>query len=213
MPIPSPLPPFREQPANGGGGGGAYSFKAVSRYDAPAGWGPRHLALHPTRELALLMCEMSARVILLRLHADGSLTPFEHPAPALLPDEWPGDDPLRTFNEGRWGADVCWGADGRFAYASLRLINAIVVLKLCAPREGEAEGGGQTELQLVQRLPSGGVTPRNMALSPGGELLVVGHQHSHSLVSFRVDKESGKLTSTGKAAHVPCVSCVKFVQL
>lgn len=204
---------YQLQPAAANERGGVYSFQAVARFDAPPGWGPRHLALHPSRALGLIMCEMSARLVLVRLLPSGSLAALAE-TPALLPDGWPGADPMARFNEGRWGADVCWGADGRFAYASLRLINLLVVLRLPEAQDHAAALPyfAHEQLEVVQRIPSGGLTPRNMALAPGGELLVVGHQHSHSLVSFRVDASSGRLTPTGKAAHVPCVSCVKFVQ-
>lgn len=35
-------------------------------FEAPPGWGPRHLVLHPDGQHALLICELSARLLLLR---------------------------------------------------------------------------------------------------------------------------------------------------
>jgi len=46
----------------------------------------------------------------------------------------------------------------------------------------------------VSRTPSGGVTPRDLKLSPSGRHLIVANQDSDRLTIFRRDAQSGALT-------------------
>ncbi|MEI0736187.1 beta-propeller fold lactonase family protein [Paenibacillus sp. JTLBN-2024] len=53
----------------------------------------------------------------------------------------------------------------------------------------------------------GGRTPRNFAVVKGGYVLAA-NQNSDSVVSFRIDKESGRLTPTGHTLSLPKPVCV-----
>jgi 6-phosphogluconolactonase len=52
--------------------------------------------------------------------------------------------------------------------------------------------------------------PRNFAVEPTGKFLLVANQNGDSIVVFRIDPESGKLTATGHTAKVPAPVCLRF---
>jgi 6-phosphogluconolactonase (cycloisomerase 2 family) len=60
----------------------------------------------------------------------------------------------------------------------------------------DATTGG---LSLVGHVGCGGVTPRNFALHPSGEWLVVANQTTGNLVVFDVDRETGWLKQSSAA--------------
>lgn len=66
-------------------------------------------------------------------------------------------------------------------------------------------------LELVQRIKTGGRTPRCLAMSECGEFLLVAHQHSHDVSSFQRSSEDGKLTFVNKLP-ANCAACVKLVR-
>ena len=58
-----------------------------------------------------------------------------------------------------------------------------------------------------------GKTPRNFVIDPTDAFLLVANQDSDTIVTFRIDQESGQLTLTGNVANVPTPVCLKFLQL
>jgi 6-phosphogluconolactonase len=56
------------------------------------------------------------------------------------------------------------------------------------------------------------MTPRNFAIDPTGAFLLVANQKSDSIVVFRLDQRTGRLTATGQAAQVPSPVCLKFTK-
>ena len=56
-----------------------------------------------------------------------------------------------------------------------------------------------------------GGTPRNFAIDPSGEYLLVANQDSDTIVSFRIDGESGALEPTGAVTEIPMPVCLRFL--
>jgi 6-phosphogluconolactonase len=65
-------------------------------------------------------------------------------------------------------------------------------------------------LTLVGHQSTDGKTPRNFGIDPTGSFLLAANQASDSVVAFKIDKTSGKLTPTGSTAHVASPVCVRF---
>jgi 6-phosphogluconolactonase len=65
-------------------------------------------------------------------------------------------------------------------------------------------------LTPVEQVSTDGKSPRAFALDPTGAFLVVANQRSDSLVSFRVDASSGRLTPTGSRVELASPACVRF---
>ncbi len=165
---------------------------ALALHDPPwaaihPGAGPRHLVLHPNGRWIYCANELDATV---------SLLAFD-PASGVLAEQ--GWVPLLPDGVDGAGSEIAIDAAGRFLYASVRRHDSIAIFAV-AP-DGSA-------LTLIGHEPTRGRTPRHFALSPDGRLLVAANQDSDSLVTFRVDTETGKLTPTGHVAAVPSPACV-----
>ena len=162
---------------------------------AAPGAGPRHLAFHPSGRVLYAVNELDLTLSAFRWDADpGTLTPA---ATVSLLDAGP-----RPAAASEWtAADLHVAPSGRFLYASVRGDNSLSVLSL------DAAGTTPT---LVQRVSTGGNWPRNFALDPSGRLLFVANQRSNSIVAFRVDQATGRLTPTGQQVEVPSPVCVRF---
>ena len=87
-------------------------------------------------------------------------------------------------------------------YGSIRHQNSIAVFEV------DGETGG---LRYVANEPTLGRTPRNFALDPTGTLLLAANQDSDTVVTFRINPDTGELTPTGEVAHVPRPVCLKFL--
>ena len=58
---------------------------------------------------------------------------------------------------------------------------------------------------------SGGKTPRNFNVDPTGTFLLVGNEASDTIVTFRVDRETGRLAMTGQTMASPAPVCIQFL--
>ena len=58
--------------------------------------------------------------------------------------------------------------------------------------------------------PSKGKTPRFFAFEPAGNFVYVANEDSDSIVNFRVDKASGRLTPTGDEVKTGSPVCIVF---
>ena len=67
--------------------------------------------------------------------------------------------------------------------------------------------GKLTPLQVVS---CGGDWPRNFAIDPSGDFLVVANQRSDSIHSFRIDSTTGRLRATGHSVTVPAPVCIRY---
>ena len=125
---------------------------------------------------------------------------------STLPPDWPGTMSVEEGDSlGCTTADVHCSPDGKFVYGSNRAKDVEGTLVVFAV---DPNSGG---LSLVEHVGSGGVTPRNFALHPSGEWLVVANQSSGNLVSFNVDKATGHLQRTGSIDGLFSPLCVQFV--
>ena len=89
-------------------------------------------------------------------------------------------------------AELAISADGLFLYASNRGEDSLVVFSIRA-KEGK--------LEFVQRISSGGKTPRHFTLDPTNQWLLCGNQDSAAITIFRRDPITGKLS--GPTQSVP----------
>ena len=150
------------------------------------GAGPRHLAFHPSRNLAFLVNELDSSIATCRWDAaSGTLQPL-HLVPTLPPD----------FFGASTAAAIVVTPDGRHLYASNRGQDGIARFHV------DAEGGRLDPAGWTQ---AGGRDPRFMVLAPGGTNLLVANERGDSLAEFAIDPTSGDLTRTGSRPSLsPC---------
>jgi 6-phosphogluconolactonase len=167
----------------------------------PPGSGPRHLTFDPTGRFAYLMNEISATIaVFVYDHSTGALEP--HQTVDLLPTDFAGF---------RSGAAIAVHPGGRHLYATTRSrvssgeppipgLDNLTWFDV-HPENGTLHGGG--------RMPSGGEIPRSFAFANNGEHLLVGHQGSSTIITFRLDCRTGKPIMTESLdTPVPVCLCV-----
>lgn len=155
-------------------------------YSARSGSGPRHGVFHPGGETAYIGCELDSTVDTLRYDGQGGFERLQ--TLSTLPS---------AFELPSAVAAVKLSPDADRLYVSNRGHDSIAVYDL----------GIDKTLTLVDILPSGGKTPRDFAIDPSGNFLLVCHQDSDNLVVFRIDRGSGLLTKV-REYPIPSGVCI-----
>ena len=73
-----------------------------------------------------------------------------------------------------------------------------------------APGRKCSTLNPVGWEPTQGETPRFFAIEPSGAILYAANMDSDTIVAFRVDPDSGKLTPTGQSIKTGSPSSIVF---
>jgi 6-phosphogluconolactonase len=157
------------------------------------GSGPRHMAFDPKGKYAYVVSEMAATVTAFSYDpSKGGLKELQ--TISMLPKDFTGT---------KGAAEIAVHPSGKFLYASNRgSADSIAVFSIDA---------GKGTLTTVEYVPTGGKNPRNFAIDPTGAYLFAANQDSASVVVFRIDRKSGKLTPTGDKLDVPFPVCVTFL--
>ena len=151
--------------------------------NARPGSGPRHLAFHPNGRWLYAINELDSTLDQFLWSTTTSRT---NPQGLLVK----AGEPIKTTAPGfpaarNTAAEVAVSPDGRFLYASNRGEDSLTVFSI-APTDGAPT--------LIQRLSSGGRTPRHFTLSPDAHWILCGNQDSATVAVFRRDPASGRLT-------------------
>jgi 6-phosphogluconolactonase len=154
------------------------------------GTGPRHFTFHPNNKYAYLVEELKGSVSAYR-YKKGHLKFFQR---------------ITTHADGFTGdaasADIHVSPDGRFLYASNRgEENDIAIYAI--DKKGR--------LSSIGHQSTGGKTPRNFAIDPTGNYLLVANQNTDNIIIFKRDKATGLLQKTGEEISVPKPVCIKFI--
>lgn len=160
--------------------------------ELPAQSGPRHLIFHPNGQLAYGINELNSTVTAYgRNPEDGQLEIIGHVS--TLPEDFTGENT---------GGDIRISPCGRFVYASNRGHNSLVHYNI-----DELTG----ELSPIEWVTVKGETPRNVAVVPGGYILV-SNQDSNNIVQFAIEADTGKLLLTGNELTLNRPVCVMAEQ-
>lgn len=160
--------------------------------DLPPGSGPRHLAIHPSRQWIYLVNELNNTVtVFADDEQQGNLKILQNVS--SLPEHY-------TAGSDDTAADIHVSPCGRYLYVSNRGHDSIALFHI-----DNATG----LLDAQDWVISGGRTPRNFAIISG--MLLAANQNSGNIVSFRIDSESGRLIPTGNELEVPSPVCVVAV--
>ena len=152
--------------------------------------GPRHLVFHPNGRYAYCIEELSGTVSVYKYGNDGQLERLQ-----------------RTFSYEKLhdvysSADIHISPDGVFLYASNRVSeNNIAIFSI------QQETG---LLTLVGHQSTLGVHPRNFAIDPSGNFLLVANMVTNNVVVFKRDTITGLLTNTGVQIKVSHPSCLQM---
>lgn len=153
--------------------------------------GPRHFVFHPNGKYAYVIQELDGGITAFDYH-NGKLTEIQ--TVSILPDGF----------EGKFAAaDIHISPDGKFLYGSNRIgLNEIIIYSI-----DQSNG----YLTFVGRESSKGKIPRNFAIDPTGNFLLVANQDTDDIFVFKRNKETGLLTSTDISLKIGRPVCLKFV--
>jgi len=159
------------------------------------GGGPRHLAFSPDGAFAYVNDEITSALSVLAYDGErGTLELLQ--TVSTLPDGL--DVPNNST------AQVKVHPSGKMVYVSNRGHDSLALFEVQA---------GKGTVTPVGHQPTGGRTPRNFNLTPDGAWLIAANQNGNSLVTFRADGASGRLTETGQVTASAAPVCVYFAEL
>jgi 6-phosphogluconolactonase len=154
------------------------------------GYGPRHLVFSDDKKYIYLLQEMGAAINVYD-YDNGKLK--EKQSITMLRNDFKGQ---------AGAAAIHISPDGKFLYASDRLETNEIAIYSISQESGE--------LTLVDHVSSFGKTPRDFAIDPTGNFLVVANQDSDNLFVYRINKVTGKLTGTSTRIEIGNPVCLKF---
>lgn len=154
------------------------------------GNGPRHFTFHPNGNFGYGINELS-----------GTIDAYQYKNGNLI---WIED--YQTYQQKQniyRAADLHTSSDGNFLYASIRepKENSIVVYAI------NKENG---KLQLIEHKDTGGVHPRNFAISPSGNYVLVANQFSNNISIYKRDSKTGKLIKIPNQIKVNSPSSIQI---
>ena len=156
------------------------------------GAGPRHLAFHPNGDYVYVANELDNTVAAYTYDpAAGILT--EQQVIATLPEHAPENTV----------ADIHISSAGDRLYVSNRGHDSIATFALKT----------QGELELLSIQSCGGRCPRNFAISPNDQFLLVANQESHELVVLPILNAPEALGATVSQVPLKGASCVQFLAI
>ncbi|POR55716.1 6-phosphogluconolactonase (cycloisomerase 2 family) [Paraburkholderia eburnea] len=159
--------------------------------DVKSGTGPRHLVFGNDGRHAYLTSELAATVSVFG-YDDGRLK-LEQVEKLAEPD----------FKGAVGGSALHFSPDGKFLYVSNRGdANDISIFAV-----DQTSG----KLKRVGRQASLGKSPREFAIDPSGQWLIVGNQNSDTAYVFRRDQETGLLEANPKKIDIGSPVDFKFV--
>jgi 6-phosphogluconolactonase len=154
------------------------------------GSGPRHFTFHPNNKFAYSIQELMGIVTFFE-YDNGQLKTMQSVDLVSINSNGPAD-----------AADIHISPDGKFLYGSLRgNINELVIYAI----------NEKGMLTFVGRQSTLGKVPRNFAIDPTGNFLLVGNSGNDEIVVFKRNKATGLLTPTGETIQVGSPVCLKFV--
>ncbi|WP_299556294.1 lactonase family protein [Seonamhaeicola sp.] len=160
------------------------------RIDTPLGGGPRHLDIHPNGNYGFLMNELTGDVSILKLN-NGRFEVIKNMN--SLPESYKGIPSSSAIKLSK---------DGKYLYCSNRGSETITIFKFNEDAE---------VLELIGYQDVFGKTPRDFAISPCGNWLLVANQDSFTIEVFKIDHVTGLLNKVSSNAESKSISCLRWL--
>ena len=113
--------------------------------------------------------------------------------------------PKDVKRKGGSTAETVVHPSGKFVYVSNRdPYNSIAIFSIDPQTR---------KLTAVGRQGMGVKTPRNFAIEPTGQYMLVANQSGGNVIVFRIDPSTGELTPTKTSVQVPSPVCVRFMEI
>ncbi len=154
-----------------------------------SGSGPRHLAFSKNGKLMYLLQELDGTLSVYK-YDNNSFTLLQETT--VVANDFEGDSSA---------ADIHISPDGKYLYATNRgTANDISCFQILP----------DGKLNWVETISTQGKGPRNFVIDPTGNFLLVAHQYTNSVIVFKINKATGKLTTTNKKLELCSPVCLVF---
>jgi 6-phosphogluconolactonase len=161
--------------------------------DVKAGSGPRHSIFDNSGKFLYLIHELDETLTTFSYNEKGSLKLINQTN--ITPE---------NCKEANSAAAIKNSPDGNFLYVTDRGgANLISIYKIL-------ENGN---LKLIDQASTLGENPRDLAIDPLGNYLLIGHEDTHNITIFKRDKLTGKLTDTNQKIEICSPVCLNFTEL
>ena len=154
---------------------------------------PRHVSIHPNNRYVYLINEKGNSMTFFEFDdKEGKL----HPRQILpsLPETYTG--------EGQASASVL-SEHGRILIGSNRIHESVVTYRV------NQETGYMT---LLDFYPTLGLTPRFMSFNPDYSKFYVANEDTDTIIEFKLDEDTGRLSYTGRIIHTESPVCITFLK-
>jgi 6-phosphogluconolactonase (cycloisomerase 2 family) len=155
------------------------------------GVGPRHFAFHPNGRWMYAITEESSQIVFMNYDSQTGAPAIKQIISGLPPG----------FEGTSFGSEIAVSPDGRFLYSANRLHDTISIFAI----------GADGNPTFICEASTMGDYPRHFAIDESGSFLFACDQHSDCITSFRIDRETGKLSFTGKYAGVGSPAMIALV--
>ena len=153
--------------------------------------GPRHISFNPNGIFFYVLQELDATLTVFS-YINGKIEKIQETS--IQPKDFTGSNSA---------AHIEVTKDGKYLYATNRGdANTISVFKV------HANG----RINPVQELYVQGEGPRNFAIDPKGNFLLVANQYTNDVIVFKRDKTTGMLSDTGKCIQLCSPVCLVFTK-
>ncbi len=155
------------------------------------GSGPRHLSFHPNEKFAFVINELDSTITAIEYN-NGSFKKLN--SVKTLPTDFTGQNAT---------AEIEVHPNGRFIYGSNRGHDSIVCFEFFPDKKN---------FQLIQTISSGGNVPRSFAITPDGNYLIAANQATDNLTVFKINSNTGTLTTVDEKVEVGSPVCIIFMK-
>jgi 6-phosphogluconolactonase len=166
---------------------GALTEVRSARYTGASGAGPRHVDFHPDGRHMFLLNELDNTLAVLRREGDG-----------VVATDITGTLPAGYDGHAQASA-VRVSADGRWVFTGNRGGNSSASAEHPGPR-GEVDAisifefDPGTETVSLRKVVPTGLEPRDFIIAPGGQTLIVVHQDTDEVATYRFDPDGPSLS-------------------
>ncbi len=161
----------------------------------PPGSGPRHMKFDTTGKFIFVLNELALSITVFRYDVQaGTMTALN--TVETVPEKEKAKEQAISASE------IRVHPNGKFVYSANRGHDTIT---------GFSFDASKGQLNLIERVPIRGATPRNFNIDPSGQWLLAAGQDSNTLASFAINPQSGELTYNRSVVNTPAPICVLFV--
>ena len=173
------------------------SLGIKSATNVTAGTGPRHLVFNPNVKTCYVLLEFNNKIEAFTY--EDETKPFSR---FQTISTFENEQPFYSATS----SAIKMHPNGKFLYTANRGIKnaAEDVLALFTVH---LQSG---KLTFVKNINSKGKVPRDFAIDPTGNILVVANQETGNLVSFKINQETGDLMATGFELEIKSATCIKY---